>query len=251
MSNITGEESKERHQIGQCRSTDAWESRCQKIHLYKPGGKKIQRWGRRGRAERRGAGRLSNYPFKPNLRCCLKLTYANEVAKSHRGPQWLTRYRSKIGFHILSQNYQIQILSTTFTLFTQEQFFMWRGEVILVVCMEFFHLKCKAIMKRKPVGGVAGRIRQRLGTLIMTQRVNYFYNVHLHSTNSIATTKSFPVFTYNSNCFQSSFFFTSVKMLLVKLDKQNRADCSFKSEHVCQERESRHAWLCWRESMLS
>lgn len=121
----------------------------------------------------------------------------------------------------------MQILSTTFTQFTQEQFFMRRGEVILVVCMEFFHLKCKAIMKRKPAEGVAGRIKQRLGTLIMTQRVNYFYNVHLHSINSIATTKSFPIFTFNSNCFQSSFLFlTSVKMLPVKLHKQNRADCS-------------------------
>lgn len=41
----------------------------------------------RQKGERRVEVRLSNYPFKPNLRCCLKLTYANEVTKSHRGPQ--------------------------------------------------------------------------------------------------------------------------------------------------------------------
>lgn len=219
----------------------------------------MKRWGRRGRAERRGAGRLSNYPFKPNLRCCLKLTYANEVAKSHRGPQWLRRYRSKIGFHILSQNYQMQILSTTFTQFTREQFFMPCEEVILVVCMEFFHLKCKAIMKRKWAGGVAGRIKQRLGTLMKTQRVNYFYNGDLHSTNSIATTKSFHIshlilIAYNLNfC-----FWPCVKTLPVKLDKQNGADCSLALSVSISVKKRKQglrvenvAWLGWRESILS
>lgn len=54
-------------------------------------------------AGRRGTGRLSNYPLKPNLRCCLKLTYANETAKSRR------RRRldgSQIGFRVLSRRHR-------------------------------------------------------------------------------------------------------------------------------------------------
>lgn len=56
-------------------------------------------------AGRRGTGRLSNYPLKPNLRCCLKLTYANETAKSRRR----RRRRldgSQIGFRVLSRRHR-------------------------------------------------------------------------------------------------------------------------------------------------
>lgn len=50
---------------------------------------------------RRGVRRLSNYPLKPNLRCCLKLTYANDVAKSHG-----RLGGSEIGFRFLSRRHQ-------------------------------------------------------------------------------------------------------------------------------------------------
>lgn len=93
-------------------NTDARESRCRKIGLCNLGGWKKKKGSSsevEGRERGKGAERLSNYPFKPNLRCCLKLTYANEVAKSHWGPRWLRLYRSKIGFHTLSQYHQTQI----------------------------------------------------------------------------------------------------------------------------------------------
>lgn len=168
MSNITGEG--DRDWIGLCLNTDARESRCRKIHLCNLGWKKIQRWGRRKEgAKRRGAGRLSNYPFKPNLRCCLKLTYANEVAKSHWGSQWLRLYRSKIGFHILSQYYQMQILNCG-------KMFMYWGTIFHAVwgrrtacCDISFHLclKCKRIFRKavqthQTAWGLADRIKQRL-----------------------------------------------------------------------------------------
>lgn len=139
MSNITGEG--DRDWIGLCLNTDARESRCRKIHLCNLGWKKIQRWGGREEgAKRRGAGRLSNYPFKPNLRCCLKLTYANEVAKSHWGSRWLRLYRSKIGFHILSQYYQMQIrkCGKMFMQRTEEQFSMPCEDVTLLVAILVF-----------------------------------------------------------------------------------------------------------------
>lgn len=110
-----GREARDGVGIGLCLNTDAPESRCWKIHLYNLGGKKDRAAERMG-GKRWGAGRLSNYPFKPNLRCCLKLTYANEEAESHWGLRWLRLYRSKIGFHILSQYYQMQILHRAKTL---------------------------------------------------------------------------------------------------------------------------------------
>lgn len=76
----------DRDRIGLCMNTDARESRCRKIGLCNLGGLKKKKGSSSEVEERRrekGEGRLSNYPFKPNLRCCLKLTYANEVAKSH------------------------------------------------------------------------------------------------------------------------------------------------------------------------
>lgn len=92
--------------MGLCVYAVAREGRRWKIDLCNLVGNKkkgtVVRQKRVGGEERRGAGRLSNYPFKPNLRCCLKLTYANEVAKSHgdsesTGTRWVfTSYHNPI-----------------------------------------------------------------------------------------------------------------------------------------------------------
>lgn len=55
-------------------------------------------------AGRRGTGRLSNYPLKPNLRCCLKLTYANETAKSRGRRRRIDG--SQIGSRVLSRRHR-------------------------------------------------------------------------------------------------------------------------------------------------
>lgn len=83
-------------------------SHCWKIHLYNLVGEKWKR-EKRMKGKRWVARRLSNYPFKPNLRCCLKLTYANGKAGWQLGLQWLRFHCSEISFHILSQYYQMQI----------------------------------------------------------------------------------------------------------------------------------------------
>lgn len=112
-------------EIGLYRWTDAWQVDAGR-YIY------ITRLGEKWRREERMKGkrwvarRLSNYPFKPNLRCSLKLTYANGEAGWQRGLLWLRLHYSEISFHILSQYYQMQILwrhQNAHCNFLQEAFF--------------------------------------------------------------------------------------------------------------------------------
>lgn len=57
--------------IALCMKTDALDSRCWKRHLHNLDGRKMHpSAGGRAGGGRTGKERLSNYPSKPNLRCC-------------------------------------------------------------------------------------------------------------------------------------------------------------------------------------
>lgn len=124
-------------------------------------------------AGRRGASRLSNYPLKPNLRCCLKLTYANEVAKSHGRPRRLGG--SEIGLRVLSRRHR-------------SSFPTWRVGYHLTVWCVSFMFKCRVKKTQQIAGSKAGGIKES-SALMSAQRMIPLER--FHGSNIIPKTTKF------------------------------------------------------------